>query len=458
MKTITKYIYLLIALTAINFHSFAQISPEGVLTDDDGILSIKQKPFDVNKFIIGSDFHMNKFKDQKLLLNGMADCYFNIADCSDAKHQNFSLAKKRGLGVVLSAEGKRIQGGDWMKMSDQEIDAYVKKEIESGKRNKTIIAYHLCDEPSVFAFPKLAVAVAAVHKYAPGIFAAINLYPNYATLMTYNKTTQRGTATYKEYLDKYVEIVKPDFIIYDNYMIQFSMDQEVKPRAAQYYTNLMDVREVALRNNLPWYNAISGNQIRFFTVIPTMSNLLLQAYTSLAAGVGGIRWYTYMNENYNYAPTNNNFQKQLTWYYQREVNRQLSILGPMMKTLKSTGVYFTAPAIDPSLPLLPGKVVTGVECKEPLMIGEFESKKGNKYVMVVNLSLEKSARFILNTKIPNERIFVVSAVDEPYFSEITKPKTDVKASTPEQIKLKEQKAYWLAAGQGVLIKCSGIGE
>ena len=461
MKTttsFTRYIYLLIALTAISYHSIAQISAEGVLTDDDGILSIKQKPFDVHKFIIGSDFHMSKFKDQNLLLNGMADCYFNISDASDAKKQNFSLCKKRGLGVVLSAEGKHLGGGDWMKMSDQKIDAYVKKEVESGKRNKAIIAYHLCDEPSVFAFPKLAVAVAAVHKYAPGIFAAINLYPNYATLMTLNNTTQRGTATYKEYLDKFVEIVKPDFICYDNYMIQFGMDQEVKASTAQYYTNIMDVREVALRSNLPWYNAISGNQIRFWTTIPSMPNLLLQAYTSLAAGAGGVRWYTYMNENYDYAPSNNNFQKTLTWYYQREVNRQLSLLGPMIKTLKSTGVYFTTPDIDPSLPLLPGKVINSVECKQPLMIGEFESKKGNKYVMVVNLSLEKSARFILNTKIPNERIFAIPAVDEPYFSEITKNKSDMKANTPERLKLKEQKAYWLAAGQGVLIKCSGIAE
>ena len=46
MKTITRYIYLLIALLAINFHSIAQISPEGVITDDDGLLSIKENPFD----------------------------------------------------------------------------------------------------------------------------------------------------------------------------------------------------------------------------------------------------------------------------------------------------------------------------------------------------------------------------------------------------------------------------
>jgi hypothetical protein len=187
------------------------------------------------------------------------------------------------------------------------------------------------------------------------------------------------------------------------------MDQEEKPRAAQYYTNIMSVREVSLKSNIPWWNVVSGNQVRPFTVIPTMSNLLLQAYTSLAAGAGGVRWYTYWQGGYNYAPINNEEQKTLTWRYLSEVNRQMSVVGPMIKKLKSTGVYFTDPDIDPSLPLLPGKVINSVECKQPLMIGEFESQNGNKYVMVVNLSLEKSARFVLNTKVPNERLFVISA-------------------------------------------------
>jgi hypothetical protein len=455
-----KCLSLLFTLTLISFYSFAQISPEGVLTDDDGILSIKVNPFDVHKFIIGRDFHANKFKDQDKGLKGMADCYFNISDASDAKKQNFSLCKKLALGVVISAEGKHLVGGDWMKMSDQEIDEYVKKMVKSGGNKKSIIGYHICDEPSSLAFPKLAVAVAAVHKYAPGKLATINLYPNYATLWTLDQVkSQLGTRTYKEYLDKLVEIVKPDMISYDNYMIQFSMDQEEKPRAAQYYTNILSVREASVKSNIPWWNVVSGNQVRPFTVIPTMSNLLLQAYTSLAAGAGGVRWYTYWQGGYNYAPINDDEQKTLTWRYLAEVNRQMSVVGPMIKTLKSTGVYFTTPDIDPSLPLLPGKVVNSVECKQPLMIGEYESQKGNKYVMVVNLSLEKSAQFVLKTKVQNERLFVISAGgDSPYFSEITSSKSSMKGTTPEQIKMTEQKAYWLAAGQGVLIKCSGIGE
>ncbi len=440
---------------------FAQIRADGLPVDDDGILNLVQDPFDPNKFLIGRDFHENKFTDQNRGLRGMADCYYNVSDASDAKHQNFALCRKLGLGVIISAEGKHLTGGEWLKMTDQEIDAYVKKMIESGKGNKAIIGYHICDEPSSLAFPKLAVAVAAVRKYAPGKLATINLYPNYATLWTLDQVrSQLGTKSYEEYLDQFVRVVKPDMISYDNYMIQFSMDQKEKSRALQYYTNILAVREVSLRSGIPWWNVVTGNQIRFFTTIPSMPNLLLQAYTSLAAGAGGVRWFTYWQGGYDYSAINENEQKTLTWHYLREVNRQMAVLGPIVQSLKSTAVYFTDPAMDSSLPALPGKHVERVDAKQPLMIGEFESAKGNQYVMVVNLSLEKSVAFVLHTRMPNERLFVVSPGEQkPYFEEIISHdsrNSRMTGTTDEQKKISAKKVYWLPAGQGVLIKCGGI--
>jgi hypothetical protein len=70
------------------------------------------------------------------------------------------------------------------------------------------------------AFGALAKAVAAVRKYAPGKLATINLYPNYATIWQMNQVkSQLGTATYTEYLERFVNEVKPMVISYDNYMV-----------------------------------------------------------------------------------------------------------------------------------------------------------------------------------------------------------------------------------------------
>ncbi len=147
---------------------------------------------------------------------------------------------------------------------------------------------------------------------------------------------------------------------------------------------------------------------------------------------------TYHGQAYGYNPLDKEENKTLTWRYLQEVNRQLSILGPIIKKLTSTGVYFTSPAPEASLPLLPGKWVEKVDTDVPMMIGEFVSSKGIKYVMVVNLSLEKSAKFDLKTKIDQEKIWTVSVGENGKLDQAS-----------------HKNGIWLTAGQGVLIKCGG---
>jgi hypothetical protein len=250
--------------------------------------------------------------------------------------------------------------------------------------------------------------------------------------------SQLGTKNYTEYLERFVNEVKPQLLSYDNYMVEMSMDLVDGKQAAKYYTNLVEVRRIAVKYNLPFVNVVSSNQIRPHTTIPSPANLAFQAYTTLAAGAGGIRWYTYHGQSYGYNPLDKEEHKTLTWRYLQEVNRELSILGPIIKKLTSTGVYFTSPVLDASLPVLPGKWVQKVDADVPMMVGEFVSSTGANYMMVVNLSLEKSARFDVQTKIESEKIWTVDVGEEGRL---------VLAS--------HKKGIWLTAGQGVLIKCGG---
>lgn len=59
--------------------TLAQTNPP--IVDDDGILNIVDTPFDINRFVIGRDFHENKFADQDKGLQGMADCFFQYVGC-----------------------------------------------------------------------------------------------------------------------------------------------------------------------------------------------------------------------------------------------------------------------------------------------------------------------------------------------------------------------------------------
>jgi hypothetical protein len=104
-----------------------------------------------------------------------------------------------------------------------------------------------------------------------------------------------------------------------------------------------------------------------------------------------------------------------------------------MSRLTSTGVFFSAPGPVDNMPLLPGNLVEAVTCPTPVMVGEFKHGNGDSYVMVVNLSLERSAVFTFTTRQPCNSIKVVSAVDG-------------------SLSAFDQKAgLWLVAGQGALL-------
>ncbi len=367
-------------------------------------------------------------------LESMAECGFNVAGFvfpSDVR-----LCQKLGLGAItLPVDNSEVPLNyrrEWRKLSLDQIDQRVKTMVELSGKNPAVKGYFLSDEPSVSDFPALGKAVAAVRKYAPGKLAYINLYPNYATVGPTN-TSQLGTSNYTDYLERFVKEVNPQLISYDNYMVEMSQDLSDSTKAARYYSNLLEVRRVALAHHLPYLNIVSANQIRPGTTIPSPANLSFQAYTTLAAGYRGVTWYTYYSTGYRYAPIDSTGRKTLTWAYLKEVNRQLTTLAPIMSRLESTAVFFSAPSPVENLPLLPGNLVASATCPTSLMIGEFKHCSGQSYVMVVNLSLERSGHFTLQTKVSDQPIQIISAMDgslSPYDN---------------------KNGVWLTAGQGVLL-------
>ncbi|EEF61525.1 hypothetical protein [Pedosphaera parvula] len=368
-------------------------------------------------------------------LESMAECHFNMAGFVLPK--DLKLCQKLGLGAIMLPSDTAFTNFqylcDWKKLSDQEIERRVKHMIDASGSSRAVMGYFIMDEPGAMDFPALAKAVAAVKKYAPGKFAYINLFPDYATLGA-TDTSQLGTASYHEYLERFVKEVKPQMISYDNYMVQDSNDLENRGLAASYYRNLLEIRRVAQEHQLPYLNIVSGNQIRPQTPIPSPANLSFQAYTTLAAGYRGVTWYTYYSRGYHYAPIDDAGKKTLTWAYLQEVNRQVAALAPVMSRLNSTGVFFSPPGPVDGLPLLPGGLVESANCATPLMIGEFQHQDGQHYIMVVNLNLKASAKFTLKLKHAEDCIGMVSSMDGSLAA------------------FDQQNGLWLTAGQGVLLK------
>ena len=367
-------------------------------------------------------------------LEGIPECHFNMAGF--VLPSDLPLCRKLGLGAIMFPSDPAFTNVDyiyeWKKLSDAQIESRVKQMVADSGSNPAIKGYFITDEPGAKDFPALGKAVAAVKKYAPGKLAYINLFPDYATLGA-TDISQLGTSNYTEYLERFVQEVHPQLISYDNYRVQYSKDLQVPAVAASYYANLLAVRRVALAHQLPYLNIVAANQIRPFSAIPSPANLLFQAYTTLAAGYRGVTWYTYFGNSYAYAPISKTGEKTLTWSWLQEVNRQVATLAPVMSRLSSTGVFFSDPPPVADLPRLPGNLVESVTCPSPVMVGEFKHQNGQAYVMVVNLSLEKSIQFKLKTKSSEDSISIVSGRDGSL------SRFDHKAG------------LWLTAGQGVLL-------
>ena len=367
-------------------------------------------------------------------LESIADCNFNMAGFVQPK--DLRRCEKLHLGaIVLPADDDTNSPSfqrAWNKMSDKAIEQRIKQVIRAAGKSPAIKGYFIYDEPGVADFPALGKAVAAVKKHAPGKLAYINLFPDYATLGAPDRS-QLGTSNYTEYLERFVAEVHPQVISYDNYMVQYSDDLKNADKAASYYHNLLEVRRVAQKHQLPCLQIVGINQIRPTEPIPSPANLQFQAYTTLAAGYRGVTWYNYYGPGYKYTAIDPAGRKTLTWVYLREVNSQIAALAPVMSRLTSTGVFFSAPGPVDNMPLLPGNLVEAVTCPTPVMVGEFKHGNGDSYVMVVNLSLERSAVFTFTTRQPCNSIKVVSAVDG-------------------SLSAFDQKAgLWLVAGQGALL-------
>jgi hypothetical protein len=363
-------------------------------------------------------------------LRSIAECNFTMAGF--VRPQDLPICEELGLAALvrLGALGgsKGLQ-----KLSPEEIDEIVRVAVEQAGESKALMGFYLCDEPGAEAFAALGKAVEAVKKYAPGKLAYINLFPDYATIGAPD-ISQLDTASYAEYLERYVAETKPQFISYDNYRVQYSNDLRDTARAKSYYTNLMEVRRVAREHGIPFWNIVSSNQIRPFTTIPSPANMLFQAYTTLAAGGRGVSWYTYLNYGYAHSPLDVTGNKTPTWRYLQMVNHHLKVVGPVMNGLTSTGLFFTPPAPVDALPVLPGSIVKEVQSDAPIMIGEFSVPNGARYAMAVNLSLERSTKVVLRARDDLRAMQSLSPEDGRW------------------LPLEPESGTWLVAGQGVLIR------
>lgn len=289
-----------------------------------------------------------------------------------------------------------------------------------------VIGYHLRDEPSSEQYPDLAKGVAAVRKLAPGKWPYINLLPG------------EGEA-YDKYVEDFVTICNPTILSYDRYTTY-----GVNDFLPIFWTNLAQMREAALRNQLDFWNVVLTATHWNYREL-TETDYRMEVFGSLVYGAKGIGYYKFMSGslpilqapdlgNFRNAPLDQFGEKTPAWHWMRNINRQLHNMAPVLLKLESNDVYHIGGAIPernhgPTDTSLVKNIPDG-----EFVVGDFtHSENGKRYVMIVNRSMVNSQRCAPE--------FRSSAGNVKYVSPIT-------GETLPYIGW----AYFLAPGQGVLLE------
>jgi hypothetical protein len=122
----------------------------------------------------------------------------------------------------------------------------------------------------------------------PSDLVYTNAYPTYAGPEgLYGGAVPAGGYSYHQYLQDIVQVVKPDLLMYDHY--PFFSDGSQR---ADYFVNLLAVREVALEHNLPYWGFMLSSQHGGYR-LPSRSDARFQMFSHLSAGYTGMAYFTF---------------------------------------------------------------------------------------------------------------------------------------------------------------------
>ena len=272
-------------------------------------------------------------------------------------------------------------------------------EFSSNKRlpykSPALFGYDAGDEPVYNEFNIYKNLYNIYRKLAPGKFIFSNLLP-------YEQNSGLGTINYRDYIEKYVETVKPYVISYDHYPLREAGDKPL------YFENFEIVRNVGLKYNLPcWIIIQLIPHINKYASLGGVyrplgeAELKWQIYSALAYGFKGIIYYTYWTREAGWI-TGEGVVKadgRPSIYYStvKKCNMELKNIGRKMLGLKSVGIWHTGD-IPSGCRRLGTDNILQLPDKLSSILGLFRDSSGNDYVMIVNKNYKKSCCLTVKTR------------------------------------------------------------
>lgn len=230
------------------------------------------------------------------------------------------------------------------------------------------------------------------------------------THLTFVNLNQKGG----HWIDLFLNIVKPDFLGYDEYPWWYGGIYEWFTGQNPQFVKLEQYRDAALAAGLPlvvWREVntqrnVPGTPDRNWVTPPGNAPKIRQnIFATLAYGAKGILWFTGELLFDKATGEMNETGRQVA-----ALNQELKLLGPVLFRLRSTGVFHTDPVPDGSRRVSPDHWVRPVG--NDLVLGTFRDPENREYVMVANKSWEAARKAVLEFRLFLEEVASVEQFDK----------------------------------------------
>jgi LysM repeat protein len=288
-----------------------------------------------------------------------------------------------GFDGKIGAASRADMGWHWFYRWDSELsnEEFISYLTYLTKTYPGILGVNVGDETDVSEYSSIAQRIAQVKSLVPD-----------AIVYHASLGLDSDRDEYVDYLDKAVNVLNVDLLMYDNYPFNDNTTDN------DFYINLGIVRERALAAGIPYWNWMQGHGWDYDGTLrqdPSESEIRFQAFMSLAYGYSGLAYWTYDETGSPYTNaimTSTGDISPIGIALEGAID-EIKNIGEVSKNLTSTGVFYVT-ASGESQPTetvgwttqtgYPISSVTVNSGSKGFVVGLFRGDDNRKYFMVVN--------------------------------------------------------------------------
>ncbi len=345
-------------------------------------MEIRPTRFDRSRLNIGT-YCIDTYARDEAHVREMKECGIDFLTAAPADRGLLDNCARYGIGVVATGILPGWWGGDGQNAGTMDravTPEMIRKAAAEFADHPAIWGIDAGDEPSALDFPHYGKLIALAEELFPGKLIYLNLYPNYASVAQNTASqvdSQLGTATYQEYIDRYVEYVKNDYLCLDNY--------EFAAGTAKLYDNLRIAANACRDNGRDFWMVIQVNSSKPDKWL-SADMLRHQAFACLAFGAVSLNWACWTagwwhnqvldkegnkTEQYEKLKTVNAEVRNLEAAYMAQKNVKTVFLGRADEAAASSGVQVLPALADPAF----GTIAPGEG--NLFLAGQMEARDGS---------------------------------------------------------------------------------